>query len=282
MTAQRFSGWFPWKVAAAVGIPLLAAVGVYAAVSSAGPNQPPALPPGTYVAGEHTPQQKPATTTLSEGPVETTAPEPTLAPVPASSVPPAGVACPPGWLFFDNPVVHYSLCYPSGWGISDFSTPNPLDTIPRKALGDVYILSPEAFPNPVGVDFARSPPDVQARLKEAITIDVSVFPPGVSSQGCKPSMPVVMSGVRGVECEDTYDILPGPEVQFSPNGSLHTLVIWLPLNRLPEPDPAVPRSVLQEQPSSGFQLAINVTGPVARHFDQGSVPWQVLDTIRVY
>src|SRR5438132_687949 len=54
--------------------------------------------------------------------------------VPARAPAPAGVTCPADWSYFDNPVVHYGVCVPPGWGFSDFRSSNALDRVPAVEL----------------------------------------------------------------------------------------------------------------------------------------------------
>src|SRR5205823_7304071 len=54
--------------------------------------------------------------------------------VPAHAAAPTGLACPSGWSYFDNPVMHYGLCIPPGWGFTDFRQTAPLDQIPAPQL----------------------------------------------------------------------------------------------------------------------------------------------------
>jgi hypothetical protein len=263
-----------------VSFALLVGMGGFLAVTFSQSDGPPALPVGIPLTLPPKPQEKAAEPSLPEGVGATPiTPQPALPSVAAASVPPLGVTCPPGWAFFDNPVVHYSICYPPGWGFSNFSTANPLSTIPGRELYSLNILSPDAFPYPIGQDVVQSQPDV---LQQVISVTAEVFPPGGKREGCAPSTPLTVSGVQGTLCEDIYDILPGPEVRFSPQGSRHTLVVFLPLSRPPELDPEIPQSLAKEQPISGFQLAIYVTGPTSRYQNDPDLQWQIANTVRLY
>jgi hypothetical protein len=56
------------------------------------------------------------------------APEPFTVPVVAE-----GGGCPGNSARFDNPVLHYSMCVPAGWGFTDFSEPGRLDELDSRA-----------------------------------------------------------------------------------------------------------------------------------------------------
>jgi len=176
-----------WRAvtATALAIGVLAGLGAYLAYT-VGPDRPPPLAPEPPATPPAVPQGKPEEGALPEG-----TPGPTRAaaegpPVPVAATPPAGVSCPSGWLFFDNPALHYSICYPAAWGFTDFSTTSPLSAIPARGLGSVNILSADAFPYPADVPFTERPPEVQARLEQAITVNIESFAPGEAREGCQP------------------------------------------------------------------------------------------------
>ncbi len=185
---------------------------------------------------------------VSQPPQETAPAEtpglPTLAPtpipgipdeVPAATTPPPGVTCPAGWLFFDNPVDHYSICYPPGWGFSNFDTTGPLLTLQARAVSNLHLLSPDSFPMPAGTPYVELAQDVKARLDNSISFEIGGAPPGVvfKADGCQPDTPIDILGVQGLTCLDVYDVLPGPVQQFRPDGSRHTLTLLLPLAQKP-------------------------------------------------
>ena len=98
-------------------------------------------------------------------------------------------------------------------------------------------------------------------------------------------MPVTVSGIDGTWCEDTFDILPGPEVKFSPEGATHTLVVLVPLEQPPDLDllaPDLPPELRESQPKSGWQLYIKVTGLTARFPVEKGLQWQIVQSVRVY
>ena len=271
-----------WRAITAVAlvIAVLAGSGVYLGYTL-GPDQPPPLAPGPLVTRPPVPQTKPSQPPLPEG-TQVPTPMDLGRLVPTVSTPPVGVSCPPRWLFFDNPALHYSICYPPGWGVTDFSTSGPLTAIPTRQLGSVYIVSPEAFPNPVGIPYMELPAGVQAWLEQAVTVTIEPFAPGEAREGCYPSTPISISGVQATWCEDVYDILPGPEARFSSEGSRHTLVVFLPLARPPDLHADAPPELREGQPRSGWQLNILVTSQAASYPKGKDLQWQIVGTVRVY
>lgn len=255
---------------AAVMVAVLAALGVYVVSLS--------LAPG---------QEKPPVSPLPEG-LEMASPsgdQPRQAAleIPVSVTPTAGVTCPQEWSLFDNPALHYTICYPPGWGFTDFSTSERLSGIPAAALSSVNIASPETFPYPADVHYNRRSADVKARLDRALTINIETFPPGGRLEGCTPNSPVNIGPAKGLFCEDTYDILPGPQVRFSPSGERHTLKVLVPLDRSPDLHLlGVPVSLQQTQPKSGFQLYIKISGQASRWPEEKQIVWQILNTIAPY
>ena len=274
-----------WRAITAVAlvIAILAGSGVYLGYTL-GPDQPPPLAPGPRVTRPPVPQTKPSEPPEPEG-TQVATPVDLGTLVPVATAPPPGVTCPPDWLFFDNPALHYSICYPPGWGFSDFSTPDPLAAVPVVTLSSVNILSQDAFPYSADIHYTERPPDVKARLGQTVTVNVEAFPPGAGLEGCQPSIPVAVGPLSGLFCEDVYDILPGPEVRFSPSGQRHTLRVFLPLPQPPDLDLLardLPSELRDIQPKSGWQLLVSVTGQASRYPVEKDLQWQIVNSIRVY
>jgi len=192
----------------------------------------------------------------------------------ASQAIPSGVTCPDAWLYFDNPVMHYSVCYPADWGFSDFSSPKRFTQVPGESLYSVNLLSPDYF--------SSWPSSDEERLNSnAVTLTIESFPPGLTRQGCDPTVKIDIAGVGATWCQDTYDLLPGPEVKFAPGGARHTLVVAAPLDRSPEVDPVIPRAAQDSQPTSGYRLLMTMTAPTSRYLTEGTLQWQIIKTLRL-
>ena len=200
--------------------------------------------------------------------------------VPTNTSPPSGVTCPEGWHFFDNPVVHYSICYPSGWGFVDYPASEagirsgPATELPVEELIDVVIWGPGTFPLPPRFDFSNESPETREKFDQAIRVNVSIFATHDERGGCMPSMPITEASGQRVWCEDTYDLLPGPETRFGPDGTRHALVLLMPLTQAIEKTPWVG--------TADFQLYITVISPSVTYPETKSLQWQIIDTVRMY
>src|SRR5438874_1463486 len=83
-------------------------------------------------------------------PTDETAPAAIGGTVPARAPMPVGVKCPEHWSYFDNPLMHYGVCVPPGWGFSDFRSASALDRVPAVELENLHLLG-SAFPWRPGV-----------------------------------------------------------------------------------------------------------------------------------
>ena len=139
---------------------------------------------GSYVGYTQVGDSKDSEAPLPEGvsvisppPVDPVVPLPPLLDVSAAAPVRDGVSCPAGWLFFDNPVVHYYLCYPPGWGVPDATGFQRLITIPGEQLYGLTFWAQELFAEAP----AATPPDARfANASDATfvpTVDLKVTAP---------------------------------------------------------------------------------------------------------
>lgn len=162
--------------------------------------------------------------------------------VPASSL---NAACPPGWLGFDNSVLHYRLCHPPGWGFLDMEQIAPRTQIPGEALYHVRLLSPELWPWSPGSSILDA-----LRLRGGVAINIrSVVPEDVST-GCEPSSPAREFDLPAQWCSSFYSFDDG--LVYSESGEFLEIRIVLPLAQPPV-------KVVPEFQTGGRQLVIEAT-----------------------
>lgn len=131
----------------------------------------------------------------------------------------AGVSCPDGWRGFSNPVARYALCYPSGWGFTDFTTFGPLPSLLTRSLRNLHLVDASAFPWVAGT---RS---FDAIASGMIDVELSVLRPGVTIEGeCAPSIASTLD-IPGLFCEQSYDALGLP----AETGPVRALKFEVPL-----------------------------------------------------
>jgi len=143
--------------------------------------------------------------------------------VPARAPIPAGVMCPAGWSYFDNPVMHYGLCVPPGWGFSDFRSAGALDSIPAVQLENLHLLG-NAFPwHPGALPF-------DAIKTGALDVELDVLPASVRSTAeCEPANKQIVGLLTLLTCEQLYDETGMP----SAAGALRALKVIVPLRAAP-------------------------------------------------
>jgi hypothetical protein len=201
--------------------------------------------------------------------------------LPARLTPPEG-RCPTAWWFFENPRIGYSICFPDGWGLSDLMTSDRLTMVDGRTASQVNLLSGDAFPYLVA---DRGQPlsegEVQ-RMSNFIIITIGAFPPNAEREGCQPRAQISVAGVTGRWCEDTYDILPGPEVRFSPEGTRHTIAFLLPLSRPPLPDPQLPPELRELQQAGDYELYITATTSTTRYKEDTGLIWEVIKAVEAW
>jgi len=147
--------------------------------------------------------------------------------VPALTQPPTGVTCPTNWSYFDNPVMHYGLCIPPGWGFSDFRASDPLERIPSVMLENLHLLG-NAFPwRPGTMPF-------DAVRQGATDIELDVLPPDASSgDECLPSTKHLLGILSVLSCEQLY----GDDGLPAATGLLRALKVIVPLRTGPADEP---------------------------------------------
>jgi hypothetical protein len=192
------------------------------------------------------------------------APSPYL--VPARQSPATASTCPPAWNYFDNPALHYAICYPSGWGFTEYDAPLALTAVRSQTLGNLHLAGPEAFPWPDG---DRSIDAVASRGVIDIELDL-VDPSSTKENDCTPS-PVRVSARTFLACEEHLDALGMP----ASNGPIHTLEVVFDLAR-----PVMTTDVFPAP--AGAQLVAIVRAPAAAFAKEVDLLWQLVGTIAPY
>lgn len=147
-------------------------------------------------------------------PAETaSSPERDTSVVPAAS---AEASCPQAWLGFNNPVLRYSLCYPTGWGFTDFLAPGPLTSVLTRSLSNLHLLSANAFPWTAGKS------SFDAVAGGVTDIELTLLQPGVSFEA--ECLPARTDSSTFLSCEQSYDSLGLPG-----EGAIQGLKIVVPL-----------------------------------------------------
>lgn len=190
---------------------IIAALAVFAATSDEPSKPGHAAREGALVAAPNPPRDE-------------AAPAPSLGgTVPARAPIPAGVTCPADWSYFDNPVMHYGICTPPGWGFSDFRSIGALERVPAVELENLHLLG-NAFPWRPGV----MPFD--AIKAGALDVELDVLPASArSSTECEPSTRQIVGLLTFLTCEQRYDDAGLPSL----SGVLRALKVIVPLRTQP-------------------------------------------------
>jgi len=217
---------------------------------------------------------KPAPLTLAEGqhvadpppfPGEHVEASPEPFTVPARAATPAGVTCPRGWSWFDNPVMHVGLCVPAGWGFTDFTSATPMTQIPSEQLTGLHLVSTRAFPWMPG----DMPFDVIA-TRGIVDVEMMLLEPGiVATSECEPAAPRLVSGTTFLVCDQAYDALGLPAL----TGDVRAIKIAVPL--LSTPDTAYPSADLL-----GARLLIIARLSPTTSLKEVDSLWKLVDSIR--
>ncbi|HLW18153.1 MAG TPA: hypothetical protein VKV69_12440 [Actinomycetota bacterium] len=180
-------------------------------------------------------------------------------PAPASAPLPEGVTCPPDWSYFDNPVMHYGLCIPAGWGFSDFRGPDPLDRIPSAMLENLHLLG-NAFPwRPGTMPF-------DAVRRGATDIELDVLPAdATSSDECQPSTKRLLGILSVLSCEQLY----GTDGLPAATGLLRALKVIVPLRTGPADEP-------------GARLLLIARTRTAASLAEVTTLWQIVQYVHAY
>ncbi|HEX9776446.1 MAG TPA: hypothetical protein VGB83_12820 [Actinomycetota bacterium] len=207
-------------------------------------------------------QSKPRPPALAEPAART--PDDDGATVPVEARGTTALTCAGGWTPFANPVVHYGLCIPPGWGFSDFTTTGPMTDIPRRMLNNLHLLSADAFPWTPG-DF----PFDLVRERGVVDVELNLLPSDApASTECEPADPRRVGTLTFLTCAQAYDDLGQP----AEAGDVYATKIVVPLVTTPErigPGPSL----------AGARLLVIVR--TARPMtEEVSLPWRVVDSIR--
>lgn len=172
---------------------------------------------------------------------------------------PEGVTCPDGWSYFDNPVMHYGMCIPPGWGFSDFQGPDPLEAIPSVTLENLHLLG-NAFPwRPGTLPF-------DAVRRGATDVELDVLQTGASSSGeCAPSTQRLLGSLSILTCEQLY----GDDGLPALGGSLRALKVIVPLRTGPADEP-------------GARLLIIARTATTASLAEVTTLWQIVRNVHAY
>ncbi|MFN2614018.1 MAG: hypothetical protein ABR552_04280 [Actinomycetota bacterium] len=217
-----------------------------------------------FGAGSETPPSKPVPP-LSEGSAsEPERPQGTV-PVIAQR---AGISCANGWSPFDDPVAHYTLCVPPGWGFSELTSPGPLTQVRSVTLENLHLLGPDAFPWHTGDDIYAA---VIAR--NIVEVELDVVPASVSNDPANPGpcIPAVASAMTS--CEERYD---ASGETADPNGPLHVLKVAVPLMRAPSPVNAA------DTLEGAARLQITIRSRADRYTQEVDLLWSLVRSVTPY
>jgi hypothetical protein len=183
--------------------------------------------------------------------------------VPARAPIPAGVLCPTDWSYFDNPVMHYGLCVPPGWGFSDFTSPVPLDRVPAVQLENLHLLG-NAFPwHPGALPF-------DAIMTGVLDVELDILPASIRSTGeCEPASKQLVGALTLLTCEQRYDNAGLP----SAAGLLRALKAIVPL----QSPPADGSSDL-----AGARLLVIARSRASASIGEVTTLWQIVRSIHPY
>ena len=179
--------------------------------------------------------------------------------VPARAAAPTDIACPSGWSHFDNPVMHYGLCVPPGWGFTDFRQAAPLDQIPARQLENLHLLG-NAFPwRPGSLPF-------DAVSQGAFDVELDVLPASAqSSDECQPMIRKQLGTSSVLTCEQSYDNAGMPAAK----GSLRALKVIIPLRSAPLDEP-------------GARLLIIARSRAGASSAEVTTLWQIVQSVHAY
>lgn len=186
-----------------------------------------------------------------------------LLPVNAAAGLPPGRDCPDGWAFFVDPLMHFDVCYPDGWGFVDQLGGGPADTIPAGGLGGVKLLSTNAFPRTPPKDPGDPlPSDVLVVEMERVASDSNL-------DGCQPDREINIVEATATWCEE----------EFSSNASddpdtYHALKALIDL-------PIPPERAYEEDVSGADDALLFVASAGRAHWDRfQSSAFDILRSIR--
>jgi hypothetical protein len=183
--------------------------------------------------------------------------------VPARAAAPAGVTCPGGWSYFDNPVMHYGLCIPPGWGFSDFHQASPLDQVPAVQLENLHLLG-NAFPwHPGALPF-------EAVRRGTLDVELDILPATAqSTDECQPATKKPLGALTVLTCEQPYNDAGLPAAA----GPLRALKVIIPLR-------SVPSDGMPE--SAGARLLIIARSRAGASSAEVTTLWQIVRSVHPY
>jgi len=186
--------------------------------------------------------------------------------VPASKTPPTGTLCPPSWAYFDNPAMHYGLCYPAGWGFTEYNASLPLASVRSQTLLSLHLASPDAFPFPAGSTnfggIARGMTDVELAMYD---------PTGSIEDSCTFTQ-VQAQGRTFNACTQFLDANGYPT---DSTGTIRTLSVLLPLKQIIDPNDTTPAP-------DGAQLLVVARAQRDTFSTEEDLLWKLIATITAY
>jgi len=186
--------------------------------------------------------------------------EPIAVPEPFT-VPARAGTCPNGGSLFDNPVLRYRICVPSGWGFTDFVHQGALDEIASETLENLHLIKPVSRAPGVAPfdDIARG------RL---VDIELDIAEPGISfGSSCEPTTRVLEDALM---CEHLLNSLGLP----APIGTIRAITIVIPLASAP-----VRLHPLHDPAGSSLLVIVRAARADTKGVDRA---WDVLESLSAY
>lgn len=174
-------------------------------------------------------------------------------------------SCPTGQRAFSNPAMHYRLCYPDGWGFSDFRQSDRLEQIPVRSLQALRLLSGNSFPWAVG-----DRPFDAVVTRNLVDVELNLLQPGATPTPgeCEPSTVRHSGSLTILSCSQTYD-LTGQPVEVGPIAAIRYVV---PLLRPPV-------SADTSLDLTGSSLLVIVRARTARVAGEVDLGWDLVRSI---
>ncbi len=256
MRERRLSrrGW-P-RIAMVLAVSVASLVGIQALVALGDPSEKPAGP--TYPEDRSVPPP-------GEPDGESVRAVPAPFTVPVASDAPRGVACPNEWTWFDNPVMHYGLCVPPGWGFSDLTVEDPATELPSAQLTNLHLLSANAFPWQPGAALFDA-----VEEREVVAIELTLLEADAASvTECEPRTPESVGGRTFLTCRQPYDVFGLP----AKAGPTEATKVIVPLDRTP-----IRMHPLAEP--TGARLLAVVRQSTDLRGKEANLAWHVIQSIR--
>lgn len=206
---------------------------------------------------------------MEHQPTPTAAPRATVAPSPTTD-------CPPDWQFFDNTVLHYTICYPPDWGIQSQHSAVAVATLTEQEMTQqVTIAGPGWFPmEPGSTTLDALPSDVRTRAEQAPRVLLNFVGEDTQFQGCTPNNARTIAGIEARWCIETFSITAHERAEYTPDGEWRQLKVLVPLR---SSSGASGFNGLQEKDG---QLVISAVSLRHLYDDRKVLLWSIIDSIK--